>query len=102
MISGYLEAMKTMKDEFSLSGEPDLNVIARLPNVLVAKKDEVDAEFVIGVEKAINTALDDLEKMRENEGRMLKDELAGRIDDIEARTRDRNRVREYPEEYRCA
>lgn len=85
MISGYLEAMKTMKDEFSLSGEPDLNVIARLPNVLIAKKDEVDAEFVIGVEKAINSALDDLEKMRENEGRMLKDELASRIDEIEAR-----------------
>ena len=85
MISGYLEAMKTMKDEFSLSGEPDLNVIARLPNVLVAKKDEVDAEFVIGVEKAINTALDDLEKMRGNEGRMLKDDLAARIDEIEAR-----------------
>lgn len=85
MISGYLEAMKTMKDEFSLSGEPDLNVIARLPNVLVAKKDEVDAEFVLGVEKAINTALDDLEKMRENEGRMLKDDLAARIDEIEAR-----------------
>jgi uncharacterized protein (TIGR00255 family) len=85
MISGYLEAMKTMKNEFSLSGEPDLNVIARLPNVLVAKKDEVDAEFVIGVEKAINSALDDLEKMRENEGRMLKDDLAARIDEIEAR-----------------
>jgi uncharacterized protein (TIGR00255 family) len=85
MISGYLEAMKTMKDEFSLSGEPDLNVIARLPNVLVAKKEEVDAEFVIGVEKAINSALDDLEKMRENEGRMLKDDLAARIDEIEAR-----------------
>lgn len=85
MISGYLEAMKTMKDEFSLSGEPDLNVIARLPNVLIAKKDEVDAEFVLGVEKAINSALDDLEKMRENEGRMLKDELAGRINEIESR-----------------
>ena len=85
MISGYLAAMKKMKDEFSLSGEPDLNVIARLPNVLVAKKDEVDAEFVLGVEKAINSALDDLEKMRENEGRMLKDELAARIDEIEAR-----------------
>jgi uncharacterized protein (TIGR00255 family) len=100
MISGYLEAMKKMQDEFSLSGEPDLNVIARLPNVLIAKKDEVDTEFVLGVEKAINTALDDLEKMRENEGRMLKDELAGRIDEIEARlpaieTESENIVEEY-------
>lgn len=85
MIAGYLAAMKKMQDEFSLSGEPDLNVIARLPNVLIPKKDEIDAEFVIGVEKAINEALDDLEKMRENEGRMLRDELAARIGDIEAR-----------------
>lgn len=85
MISGYLAAMKKMQDEFSLSGEPDLNVIARLPNVLIAKKDEVDAEFVLGVEQAINAALDDLEQMRGIEGAMLKDELAGRIAVIEAR-----------------
>lgn len=85
MIAGYLAAMKKMQDEFALAGEPDLNVIARLPNVMTAKKDEVDAEFILGVEKAINVALDDLEKMRENEGRMLGDELASRIDEIEAR-----------------
>lgn len=85
MIAGYLAAMKKMQDEFSLAGEPDLNVIARLPNVMTAKKDEVDAEFILGVEKAINGALDDLEKMRENEGRMLGDELASRIDEIENR-----------------
>lgn len=85
MISGYLAAMKKMQDEFALSGEPDLNVIARLPNVLVPKKDEIGAEFVIGVEKAINEALDDLEKMRENEGRMLSEDLAARIAEVEAR-----------------
>src|SRR5437773_6710989 len=35
LIEGYLAAIKTMQDEFALSGEPDLNVVARLPNVLV-------------------------------------------------------------------
>lgn len=85
MIAGYIAAMKQMQEEFSLVGEPDLNVIARLPNALISKKDEVDAGFIAGVEKAINSALDDLEKMRENEGRMLRDELLMRLSEIEQR-----------------
>ena len=85
MISGYIAAMKQMQEEFSLSGEPDLNVIARLPNAMVPKKDEIDADFIEGVERAINGALDDLEKMRENEGRMLRDELLMRLSEIEQR-----------------
>ena len=85
LITGFLAAMKEMKDEFSLSGEPDLNVIARLPNVVSPKKEELRPEFAAGLEKALTSALDDLQKMRENEGRMLKDELAGRLAEIENR-----------------
>lgn len=85
MISGYLSAMKKMQADFNLSGEPDLNVIARLPNVLLPKKDDLSNEFILGVEKAVNSALDDLEKMRENEGLMLKDELLFRLGEIENR-----------------
>ena len=82
LIAGYLAAMKNMQDEFSLSGQPDLNVIARLPNVLVPKKDDLGEEFVAGVERALTAALDDLGKMRENEGRMLKNEMTSRLDEI--------------------
>jgi uncharacterized protein (TIGR00255 family) len=85
LIEGFLSAMKTMQDEFSLSGEPDLNVIARLPNVLVPKKDELSEEFVVAVETAVNLALDDLEKMRDNEGQMLATELVVRLNEIEKR-----------------
>lgn len=83
MIAGYLAAMKQMQAEFSLAGEPDLNVIARLPNVLLTKKDDLSEEFIVGVEKALLTALDDLEKMRENEGEMLRNELNFRLSEIE-------------------
>ncbi len=83
MIKGYLSAMKQMQDEFSLGGEPDLNVIARLPNVLNTKKEELSPEFIVGVEKAVNLALDDLEKMRESEGTMLEKELEFRLSEIE-------------------
>jgi uncharacterized protein (TIGR00255 family) len=83
MIAGYLAAMKKMQDEFALTGEPDINVIARLPNVLLPKKDDLSEAFTAGVEDAIEQALDDLEKMRESEGTMLKAELEMRLVDIE-------------------
>ena len=83
MINGYLAAMKQMQDEFGLAGEPDINVIAKLPNVMLAKKDEVSQGFTIGVGAAVAMALDDLEKMRQREGEMLKTELSSRLDSIE-------------------
>lgn len=85
MISGYLAAMKQMQDEFSLSGEPDINVIARLPNVVMPKKDDLRPEFIEGIWLALNDALNDLEVMREREGDLLKGELTTLIDGIESR-----------------
>ena len=83
LINGYLAALKQMQDEFNLSGEPDLNVIARLPNALQTKSEEVGEDFVQGVENAVNIALDELEKMRETEGESLKKELNSRLSEIE-------------------
>ena len=85
MISGFLAAMKEMREEFDLSGEPDINVIARLPNVLTPRKDDLDEHFIVGLERAVNFALDDLEKMRHNEGEMLRNELMFRLGEIESR-----------------
>lgn len=85
MIAGYLAAMKQMQEDYALTGEPDLNVIARLPNVLLPKKDDLSEAFITGVEKALNTALDDLEKMRQNEGDILLNELYFRLTEIENR-----------------
>jgi len=88
IIGAYLSAMKEMQDEFGLAGEPDLNVIARLPNVVQPKKDELSDVFVVGLESAMNLAIDDLEKMRENEGLMLRNELEFRLSEIEKRLPD--------------
>ena len=83
MIAGYLAAIKKMQEEFSLAGEPDLNVIAKLPNVLTPKKDDLSEAFAFGVAAAMTTAIEDLEKMRLSEGEMLKTELESRLDSIE-------------------
>jgi uncharacterized protein (TIGR00255 family) len=85
LIGGYIAAMKKMQDEFSLTGEPDLNVIARLPNVIAPERTELEAEFTDAVGKALDAALDDLEKMREKEGEMLFAELETRLGNIESR-----------------
>jgi uncharacterized protein (TIGR00255 family) len=85
LISGYLAALKEMQDEFALSGEPDLNMIARLPNVLQTKKDEVNEDFAQAIKDALEAALDELEVMREVEGKSLKDELSYRLKEIEDR-----------------
>jgi uncharacterized protein (TIGR00255 family) len=83
IITGYLAAMKKMQDEFGLAGEPDLNVIAKLPNVMTAKKDDMSEAFAFGVAAAVTTAIEDLEKMRQSEGEMLRAELEARLDAIE-------------------
>ncbi len=85
LINGFLAAMRSMKEEFNLDGEPDLNVIARLPNVIVASKSEATPEFFAAVETVILDALDDLERMREVEGGLLAEELASRLAGIENR-----------------
>jgi uncharacterized protein (TIGR00255 family) len=85
LITGFLAAMKDMQQEFSLSGEPDLNVVARLPNVLITRKDEMSDQFIVAVETAVTAAIDDLEKMRGNEGEMLASELESRLSEIEKR-----------------
>jgi uncharacterized protein YicC (UPF0701 family) len=36
LVAGYVEALRQIRDEFGLSGDPDLATIARLPNVLLA------------------------------------------------------------------
>ena len=85
LIAGFLAAMKDMQEEYSLSGEPDINVIARLPNVVNTKKQEPSEEFLAAIETIFAQAIDDLEAMRAKEGEMLGVELSARINDIEAR-----------------
>ena len=83
LINGYLSALKTMQTEFALSGEPDLNVIARLPNALQTKAEDLSADFIEAVENSFRIALNELEQMRETEGESLKTELTERLLAIE-------------------
>ncbi len=83
LIAGYLSALKQLQEEFGLVGEPDLNDIARLPNSLQTKADDLSEDFTGGIEEAVELALDELEKMREVEGESLKNDLYYLLSEIE-------------------
>ncbi|HEV2762874.1 MAG TPA: YicC/YloC family endoribonuclease [Pyrinomonadaceae bacterium] len=83
LIAGYLHAMRTLQTEFALPGEPDINVLARLPGAMQPARDGLSDEMVAGVERALSQALDELEAMREREGASLAAEMSGQLDEIE-------------------
>jgi len=84
LISGYISALKQMQTEFNLTGEPDFNYIARLPNALQTKAEDLSEEFTTAIETAVAIALDELERMREVEGESLKTDLENLLSEIES------------------
>ncbi|HEY2846561.1 MAG TPA: YicC/YloC family endoribonuclease, partial [Pyrinomonadaceae bacterium] len=85
LITGFLAAMKEIQQEFGMIGEPDINVIARLPGVVQTKKEEPSAEFLAAIELTFHDAIDDLDLMRSKEGELLAKELESRLAEIGSR-----------------
>lgn len=86
LIRGYLDALKTIRDEFGLEGEPDLATVARLPNVLLAPTNSgnLSEAAIQGVESALTHALTALVAMRAVEGHELQKELLSRVERIQS------------------
>jgi uncharacterized protein (TIGR00255 family) len=84
LIAGYVTALREMQQEFSIGGELDINVLARLPGALQPARDGLSDELVAGIEKALAEALDQLERMRAQEGEALRKEMADRIERIDS------------------
>lgn len=100
LISGYISALNEIKTKFNLEGEPDMNYIARLPNALITKKDDLSEDFKNGVEKAVQNALDNLEEMRRVEGESLKNDLKSLLQNIEQQLpKIENEVESVSQEY---
>lgn len=83
LIAGYVSALREMQTEFNIAGELDINVLARLPGALQPTRDGLSDEVVAGIEGAVAGALDELERMRAQEGETLQREMAERIDKID-------------------
>src|SRR5437588_9914739 len=84
LVSGYIGALREIQTEFNLAGEVDINTLARLPGALTSTRSGLDEAGAAGIERAVNEALDDLERMRESEGATLAEEMRVRLAKIEA------------------
>jgi uncharacterized protein (TIGR00255 family) len=84
LIAGFIEAMRSVQREFNLAGEPDVNMLARLPGALQPVRDGgLTEEMTRGIERAVDGALVELNQMREREGASLAAEMTTRLDAIE-------------------
>lgn len=85
LLDGYLSALRSLTQDYGVAGEPDINVLARLPGVLQPKRDAVTDEMTDGVLRALDGALEELERMRAQEGAALAAALGSHLDEVERR-----------------
>ncbi|CAN5870358.1 YicC family protein [soil metagenome] len=83
LISGYVNALKEMQQEFGVASDLDINVLARLPGALQTARDGLNEGMITGIERALDEALAELEKMRAQEGEALRQEMHERVDNIQ-------------------
>jgi uncharacterized protein (TIGR00255 family) len=84
LIAGYLNALRQLQQDFQIAGELDINVLARIPGALQPARNGIDERIVGALEAAVDQALDELERMRVQEGEALKTELRERVRKIES------------------
>jgi uncharacterized protein (TIGR00255 family) len=84
LIAGYVNALKQLQQDFDIAGELDINVLARIPGALQPARNGIDDRIVNAVDEAVDQALVELERMREQEGESLKTELRERVNKIES------------------
>ena len=84
LIAGYVNALKQLQQDFQIAGELDINVLARIPGALQPARNGIDERIVSAIDSAVDQALDELERMREQEGEALKTELRDRVNKIES------------------
>ena len=79
LVGGYIAAFRAAAAQFSLSAEPDLNTVLRMPGALDSANDSADGEIEAAVMDKVVDALDRLNQMREEEGRSIERELRQRM-----------------------
>ncbi|HXJ91108.1 MAG TPA: YicC/YloC family endoribonuclease [Candidatus Binatia bacterium] len=79
LVSGYIAAFRAAAAEFSLSSEPDLNAVFRIPGALDSATEAADGEIEAAVLAKVGEAIGRLNQMREEEGCGIVHELRERM-----------------------
>jgi uncharacterized protein (TIGR00255 family) len=83
LIAGYVAAFRAAADEFGIVGEPDLNVVLRMPGAMDSGAEQLENELETAVMSRVDEALLRLNEMREEEGRSISAELRVRMANLE-------------------
>lgn len=83
LIAGYIEAFRAAADEFGVEGEPDLNVVLRMPGAMDAGAEKSGDELESAVLERVDEALSRLNAMRAQEGQSIDTELRTRMASLE-------------------
>ncbi len=100
LASGYVQALKTLAQQYHLNQEMDAASIANYPDVLTVHKEQEDEEALWNaVQQVAETAFDRMLEMREQEGANLKQDLLKRAENMvkEIEMRSPQTVEEYKE-----
>ncbi len=84
VVKDYIEALRSVKDEFSLTDDLSLSHIMRIPDAFTVVKEEADEERIWeDVKSVAEQALSKFVAMREAEGERMKADILSRLETIE-------------------
>jgi len=84
LLKSYLSIFKRMNDEFGIKETARPDYLCQIRDMVIMKPDEADpGESLTCINKAMEQALDSLDVMRAQEGRMIEDDFLLRLDLIE-------------------
>ena len=101
LLKGYIDAVRSISEEYSLPAEMTAFGVSRFPDVLSVEKKDLDADAIsAGIVDITEHALDDFDAMRLREGEKLRDDVLGRLETIsgfvaDVETKSPETVKEY-------
>ncbi len=84
IVKEYIEALRSVRDEFGLTDDLSLSNVLRIPDAFTVIKTETDEEQLWeDIRQTTEEALEHFISMRENEGARMKQDILSRLDKIE-------------------
>ncbi|MGN0688094.1 MAG: YicC/YloC family endoribonuclease [Oscillospiraceae bacterium] len=84
IVRDYIDALRSVKDEFSLNDDLSLSHVMRIPDAFTVVKEDADEEQLwADIRQAAEQALSKFIAMREAEGERMKADILSRLSNIE-------------------
>jgi uncharacterized protein (TIGR00255 family) len=84
LVTAYINAFRAAAIEAGIAADPDLNAILRMPGVFDSAAAPAEEEFTSLILAKLEEALDQLDRMRKEEGRAMDRELRERMANLQS------------------